>query len=103
VVGRGGGERDTNGVIQMPYHELSDEMTRFVRDMAALGWVRPFDWMTWSATPRGRQLITEPSAIGTASVEELASLLTTIIRGERFSPLADHPIVSDPVGAATGR
>jgi Family of unknown function (DUF6508) len=80
-----GGERDASGVIQVPYYELSDEMTHFTRDMAALGWVRPFDWMSWSATPRGQQLITEPAAIGTATAEELANLLTTIIRGERFS------------------
>ena len=85
-VGRwAGGERDAKGVIQVPYYELGDEITHFSRDMAALGWVRPFDWMSWSTTPRARQLIAEPSAIGTATAGELANLLTTIIRGERFS------------------
>jgi hypothetical protein len=85
-VGRwGGGERDAEGVIQVPYYELSDEMTGFVRDMAALGWVREVDWMGWSATPRAQQLIAEPSAISSATAQELAMLLTTIIRGERFS------------------
>jgi Family of unknown function (DUF6508) len=86
LVGRwGGGDRHADGVIQMPYYEPSDEMARFTREMAALGWVRVFDWMAWSATPRGQRLITDPSAIGAATAEELSNLLTAIIRGERFS------------------
>jgi hypothetical protein len=48
------------------------------------GWSRPFDWMAWLKTPRGEEL-REPAAVATAAPEELANLLTAIVRSERFS------------------
>ena len=80
-----GGQRDAEGVIHMPYVEYSADGLRFMRDMGAGGWVYPFDWMTWASTPEARILIEDPSRIADASAEDLARLLTTIIRGDRFS------------------
>ena len=69
----------------MPWFEQSDELARFVSDVAAAGFVRPMDWMAWAGTAEGRRLIGDPAAIAEAGPEDLVRLLTTIIRGERFS------------------
>lgn len=80
-----GGERDAAGVITMPWFELSPEIDAFVSEVAAAGFVRPLDWGAWSATPEARRLIDDPTAIADAPAADLVRLLTTIVRGERFS------------------
>jgi hypothetical protein len=80
-----GGEADAAGVIQMPWYEHSDEIDRFRADVVGAGLVRPVDWMAWAGTPEAQRLIGDPEEIAHASPEELVYLLTTIIRGERFS------------------
>ena len=80
-----GGERDARGVIQMPYVDFSPEGGRFIDEMYAHEWVYSFDWMAWAATPEAQALIRDPAQIAHASTEDLARLLTTIIRGDRFS------------------
>ena len=79
---------DADGVIQLPYMAYSKEIERFVSDMGRLGWVYPFAWGAWPATTRGQQLLAEPAEISTATAAELAKLLTTIIREDRFSDFA---------------
>lgn len=74
-----------DGSIQMPWFEYGEVIDRFRADMAGHGWVVPFDWMAWAASPEGRRLISDPSRVSSASADDLARLLTTIIRGERFS------------------
>ena len=69
----------------MPWYEYSAEIDRFTSDMYAAKLVRSIDWMTWAGTPEARHLITDPAAIANASHDGLIYLLTTIIRGERFS------------------
>jgi hypothetical protein len=80
-----GGETDTAGVIQMPWYEYPPEIDRFVADMYAAKLVRSVDWMRWAATPEAQNLISDPTTIAHASHDDLIYLLTTIIRGERFS------------------
>jgi hypothetical protein len=80
-----GGEADAAGVIQMPWYEYQPEIDRFVADMYAAKLVRSVDWMRWAGTPEARQLISDPTAIAGASHDDMIYLLTTIIRGERFS------------------
>jgi hypothetical protein len=80
-----GGEADAAGVIQMPWYEYQPVVDRFVADMYAVKLVRPVDWMSWAGTPAAQSLISDPAAIADASPDELIYLLTTIIRGERFS------------------
>lgn len=77
-------EPDADGVIQMPWYDYSPEARRFCMEVASAGWVRDFDWMAWSATPRARLLIGDPTAVQTADAEDLSRLITTIIRGDRF-------------------
>jgi hypothetical protein len=81
----GGGQPDAQGVIQMPYVERSDEAQRFVTEAASAGWIFPFDWPTWAATPEARALLGDPARVAAASADDLARLLTTIVRGDRFS------------------
>jgi hypothetical protein len=80
-----GGEADAAGVIQMPWYEYQPEIDRFVAEMYAAKLVRPVDWMHWVGTPEAQRLISDPATVAGASHDDLIYLLTTIIRGERFS------------------
>lgn len=80
-----GGEANAAGVTQMPWYEYEPEVERFVEDMYAAKLVRPVDWRRWAGTPEAEQLIADPTAIAGASHDDLIYLLTTILRGERFS------------------
>jgi hypothetical protein len=79
-----GGTADASGVIHMPYVVYPDRVHAFTADLARAGLVHPVDWMTWAGTPRGVALLRDPSAVAGATAEELALLLTTIVRSERF-------------------
>lgn len=74
------------GVWTMPYVDYSPTALEFHRAAAGHGWVRPdINWTKWVETPEARSFIDDPSRIATASTEQLARLLTTIIRGDRFN------------------
>ena len=53
--------------------------------MYAAKLVRSVDWMRWAGTAEAQELISDPTAIAGASHDDLIYLLTTIIRGQRFS------------------
>ena len=57
----------------------------FVDAASRAGWIVPFDWATWAESAEGRRLLREPRHIATATLDQLAKVLTTLIRGERFS------------------
>jgi hypothetical protein len=76
---------DDAGVIHMGWYEQNEVARRFVSEMYQLGFVHEFDWMTWLGTPEGERFRTGPEAVATADADDLARLLTAIIRGERFS------------------
>jgi hypothetical protein len=80
---RGGTEND--GVITIPWFDLSPEALRFVQTIHQSGWVQEFDWPAWSQTPEAIALRDDPSALEEASPEQLSLLLTSLIRGDRFS------------------
>jgi len=73
-----------DGVIQLGWFDLSDAGQSFVSEMYELGWVYAFDWMAWLRSPEGKRLSSGPEPIGSASSDDLAKLITAIIRGERF-------------------
>lgn len=75
---------DADGVTQMPWYRFSPQAEAFLAAVRAGGWVAPFDWMTWMASPEGRRLDSSPAAVATASAEDLGHLLTAYVRGERF-------------------
>lgn len=72
-------------MIRMPWLQYSSAINRFVDEMYRLGWVVPFNWSQWAASPEGRRLLWDPEAIASASVEDLARIITTIVREDRFS------------------
>lgn len=76
--------RGDHGVIQVGWYDISDRGQQFVSEMYELGWVYSFDWMTWLETPAGRRLSSGPEHILSATADDLARLLTAIMRGERF-------------------
>jgi hypothetical protein len=80
-----GGAADAAGVVTMPWFERSEELARFAFDMSAAGLVQPVDWMAWTVTPEAQRLIRDPAAVAGAGPDDIVLLVTTIIRGERFS------------------
>ena len=79
-----GGTAGADGVIQMPWFDFSPTARDFLRAISGAGWVTPFDWPAWMATPEGRALTRDPKAVETASVEDLQRVLTGLVRGDRF-------------------
>lgn len=81
-----GGHTDAKGVMHLPWFELSEGARAFVTAAAANGFVTPgFDWGAWSQTPSAVRLMREPEAIQYATADDLARMLTTVVRGDRFT------------------
>lgn len=75
---------DQDGVTQIPWYDYSPEARRFKADISGAGFVQPFDWMAWMATPEAMALTTDPTRVAMVDREDLRRLLTAIIRGDRF-------------------
>ncbi|WP_286159129.1 DUF6508 domain-containing protein [Methylobacterium sp. Leaf456] len=69
-----------DGVTEMGYFSLGPEAAAFMADVYAYGWVRDFDWMSWSHTLEGRCLLHDPTALEAANEEGLARVLTVCMR-----------------------
>jgi hypothetical protein len=81
-----GGNQLQDGAIQMPFCSFSEQASRFVRATYEHEWiVTGFDWSTWAGTPEASALYEAPSALASASPEQLARLLTRLVRQDRFS------------------
>jgi hypothetical protein len=76
-------ERGADGAWSMPWYELADGGSRLV---AAAGvWiVVGFHWRDWVDTAEAQTLIDDPAAMLDATPEQIAHLLTALIRSERF-------------------
>lgn len=86
VFGSWSGGESRDGVVQMPYYQLSPEAGAFVAAAYAAHWVRPdIAWSDFAAGPDYHALRSDPARIASADAGRLAELLTTLIRGERFS------------------
>ncbi|TXN14109.1 hypothetical protein FV219_03865 [Methylobacterium sp. WL122] len=48
-------------------------------------WIMPFDWNSYSQTDEARQLRDDPNALAQATDDQLAKLLTIVIRKNRFN------------------
>ena len=87
---RGGNEVEP-GVFAMPWSQLSKEATRFYELCYADAWILPdFDWSKWGRTREAKNLLTDtnnPSPgpkLMDATPEQLAKLLTAVVRADRF-------------------
>lgn len=73
------------GVMEMPYFCYSKVAWEFLNATDKYGWVlKGFDWPTWKATTEAIQLRDDPKVLNKATPEQLAYLLTVIIRQDRF-------------------
>jgi hypothetical protein len=79
------GRTRADGVIELGGFAPSPAAEVFIQELYETGWVYDFDWGRWSQTEKARRLRTDPVAIATATAEDLAKLLTMIVRGDRFS------------------
>ena len=74
-----------DGVYQLPYFVFGPTAEAFRAAVGRGGWiVSGFDWMTWLQTDAGQALRDRPEALATASPDDLAKLLTAIVRSDRF-------------------
>lgn len=71
-----------DGVLSLGWYELGPAGEAF--RAAAEGWIEAgFDWRSWLESGEGSALRT-PAAVAGATQEQLAKLLTAIIRSDRF-------------------
>ncbi len=72
-------------VHTMPYNYLSATAAAFVQATYDNGWIRTdFNWAEWSSTDEARQLQDNAASLENASVDQLANLLTLLVRQDRF-------------------
>lgn len=77
-------ESAESGIIELPYVTLSGEASAFVETAYRTGFVLSFDWLKWAGTKEARRLRDQPSVLAAATVEQLAKLLTVVVRQDRF-------------------
>lgn len=72
-------------VITSPWFEHSDLANQLSGMLDRSGWVlQNFDWIRWARTREGKALLSDRGAIAAADIDQLAKLLTALVRGERF-------------------
>ena len=63
----------------------SDPAEAFVRMAHDMGWVLPdFDWKSWKDGAEAGELLNCPETLARATPEQLAKLLTVLVRQDRF-------------------
>ena len=73
------------GVHSLGYFVFGPAGQAFREAVSRGAWVVVgFDWMEWMATDEGRSLRDRPEALAAATPDQLARLLTAIIRSDRF-------------------
>jgi hypothetical protein len=67
-----------------PGGSLSPGALAFIECAYESGWVKPFDWADWLQTPEAQNLANNPEVIAAATHDQLAKVLTVVIRQDRF-------------------
>lgn len=81
-----GGQEVEPGVVTAGYYALSAEGQAFLDAAYGFGWVMPgFDWTTWQRTSEAAQLTHDENAIASADAEQIAHLVTLLVRSDRFT------------------
>jgi hypothetical protein len=74
-----------DGVHRMPYYVFGPTADAFTAALARGGWiVIGFDWNAWLQTDEGQALRDRPEALAAATPDQIARLLTAIVRSDRF-------------------
>jgi hypothetical protein len=74
-----------DGEYHMPYYTFGATADAFRAAVGRGGWmIVGFDWRTWLETDEGRAFRDRHDALASANPDQLAWLLTAIIRSDRF-------------------
>lgn len=77
---------DAEGRIHLPYFVPGPACEAFGAAVGRGGWVIfGFDWPAWASTAEAQALRRDPAALAAATPDQLARLLTALVRSERFS------------------
>ncbi|WP_055048084.1 DUF6508 domain-containing protein [Devosia sp. A16] len=77
--------KDDDGAILMPEYAMSASALEFLDTCYADGWIRgDINWVEWKGTAEALTLRNDPAELDTASADQLAKLLTAIVRQDRF-------------------
>jgi hypothetical protein len=80
-----GGKPMPHQLSNTPSFVPSDPAQAFVRVAHDTGWVlADLDWKSWKNSAEARELVDAPEALARATPEQLAKLLTALVRQERF-------------------
>ncbi len=71
--------------LTMPSFEISDLLNRFTSMTYNVGWIQDFDWSEWSRGSEARLLMRDNASLSQATVNQIANVITTLVRGDRFS------------------
>ena len=73
------------GTEHLPWFVFGPTADAFRAAVVSGDWmIRDFDWMTWLKGDEGQALRDDPEALARATPDQLAKLLTAIIRSDRF-------------------
>lgn len=73
------------GVGSLGYYVFGPAGKAFLEAVRRGGWITAgFDWGAWLQSDEGRALRDRPEALAAAAPEQLARLLTAIVRSDRF-------------------
>jgi hypothetical protein len=79
------GEGTAENPHTFPWFELSELGNEFLKTVYETGVIlREFDWATWAHGPEGQELASDRKALSEANEDQLAKLLTAIVRQDRF-------------------
>jgi len=79
-------EHRPDGAWTMPWYELSPAAEEVLRAVGESGlMLTGFDWPTWAKTPEAKALHGDRAALAQATPDQLAKLLTALIREDRFN------------------
>jgi hypothetical protein len=79
-------ERRDDGAWTMPWYELGPMGLAFIRAVGESGFMLTgFAWPDWATTPEAIALRTDREALARATPDQLAKLLTMLIREDRFN------------------
>lgn len=71
--------------LTMPSFEMSDLLTRFETMTYDVGWVQDFDWMEWSRGSEAKMLLRGQASLADATADQIANVITSIVRSDRFN------------------
>jgi hypothetical protein len=71
-------------VIEMGWTRCGPETEAFKQDAYDYGWVQGTNWTEWMQTEEAQALSQDPARMATATVDDLAKVLTVSLRRDRF-------------------